>query len=1064
MDTKRFVEDFASLLPGLELLQKLGYEYLTPKDTIHKREGRLDRVILIDVLRKQLQKINRIEFKGQTWPFSDSNISKAIETVEKIHFDSLLNVNEQIYDLLTLGKSLEQTIEGYSKSYSLRYIDWDNVHNNVFHVTDEFEVERRNSRQTRRPDIVVFVNGLPLAVIECKRPGLKDAVKEGISQHLRNQKVDEIPHLYGFSQILFSVAQNMAKYGTAGTDDKFWAVWKEEDQDRQYKELEKLKNKPLLKSAMEKMFSWRDTMERKQMEDIWRHELLPNPQDRAIHSLLRPERLLEMMLQYVVFDNKVKKLARYQQYFAVQATVARVSKSKGDQARQGGVIWHTTGSGKSLTMVMLAKALVLEKAIENPRILLVTDRVDLDDQIYKTFAACSVPVQRASSGYNLLELIKQERTSVITTVIDKFESASKKEKLKVNDRNVFVLVDESHRSQYGIAHSKMRNIFPNACYIGFTGTPLLKKEKSTARKFGGFIHKYTMNQAVADKAVAPLLYEGRMSDLRGVDDHLDRWFERVTIGLTREQKADLKKKFRREEELTKAESRMAEIAYDIGRHFNEHLRGTGKKAQMAVTSKEAAIQYRKLFMGFNDVSVDVIISSPDTREGHKDIDESSTPLVQQFWKDMMNRYGNETKYNKSLIDAFKYSDEPDIIIVVDKLLTGFDAPCNSILYLDKRLREHNILQAIARVNRLFDDKEHGLVVDYRGIFSEIFEAIDTYEALEKEGFDREDVEGSLTNIEEELDKLPQRHTNTWEVFKSVTNKGDIEAMQLHLEPINIRNQFYDCLRLFAKTFHLAMSNSKFIDKTPESKIRGYKKDLKYFFNLRTAVKQRFGEEVDYSAYEAQIRNLVDKHIGADEVRQLVPPTDIFSVDDFEKELEKVEGDAAKADVIAARMKKTIHEKMDEDPALYQKLSLLIDEAIAEHRRKRLEDAEYLAKMFACAAELRGEGIDAYPQALKGHEDARAYFGIIKNELIEVLDDAGKQTELASAAALEAEKIINEHKIRDWVYNTDVQNQMRNDMEDYFFDLKDKVGVELSVEQMDTVMDKLLSIARRRDNV
>ncbi|MBF0432563.1 MAG: type I restriction endonuclease subunit R [Fibrobacteria bacterium] len=1065
MDTKRFIEDFASLLPGLDLLQKLGYKYLAPQETVNLRGGRLHRVILEDVLKAQLRKLNSIEFKGQEHEFSESNIQKAVEAIESIHFDSLLNVNEQIYDLLTLGKSLEQTIDGYSKSYSIHYIDWKNIQNNVFHVTDEFEVERRNSRLIRRPDIVLFVNGLPLVVIECKKPGLKDAVKQGISQHLRNQKIEEIPHLFAFSQILMSIAQNTAMFGTAGTKEKFWAVWKEEAQDKQNKVLDKLVNTKLKKPEIDKMFSWREPTERKSMEEIWRHEnRLPSPQDRAIHSLLRPERLLELTWQYVVYDNKVKKLARYQQYFAVNATLDRVKKAKGDQPRKGGVIWHTTGSGKSLTMVMLAKAIALEPAIENPRVVLVTDRVDLDDQIYKTFIACGVPVERATSGENLLGLIKQQRTSVITTVIDKFETASKKQKLKVQDKNVFVLVDESHRSQYGIAHGKMKSIFPDACYIGFTGTPLLRKEKSTAKKFGGFIHKYTMNQAVLDKSVVPLLYEGRMSDLRGVEDHLDRWFERITQDLTKSQKTDLKKKFQREEELTKSGARMAEIAYDIGKHFNDNFRNTGKKGQFAVASKESAIRYKKLFVDFGEVSVDVVMSQPDSREGHKDTDESSTPLVQQFWNDMMARYGNETKYTKSIIDAFKFSDEPDILIVVDKLLTGFDAPKNSVLYLDKRLKEHNILQAIARVNRLFDDKDHGLVIDYRGIFSEIHEAIDTYAALEKEGFDREDVEGAMTNVAEEIEKLPQRHTNTWEIFKSVQNKSDIEAMQLHLESINIRNQFYDCLRLFSKTFQLAMSNANFLETTTDTKLKKYKTDLKFFLNLRTAVKQRFGEAVDYSAYEAQIRNLVNKHIGADEVKQLIKPTDIFAIDDFEKELEGVTGDAAKADVIAARMKKTINEKMEEDPALYQRLSKLIDEAIDEHRRKRIEDTEYLEKILAHLAELRGEGTEKFPQELKGHEDAKAYFGVIKGMLTEIVADKSHLTIVAAEAAMEAESIVGSHKIRDWVNNTDVQNQMRNDLEDYFFDINDRKNIKIDIEQIDSLMDQIISIAKRRDNL
>ncbi len=558
-----YLEDLSSLLPAVTLLDKLGYGYLTPSENLALRGGRTSKLILESVLKEQLRKFNSITFKGNQYAFSEGNIQKAVQALADIPFDSLMNTSEQIYDLLTLGKALEQTIDGYTKSFSLHYIDWKNPENNVYHVCDEFVLERRNSKQTRRPDIVLFVNGIPLAVIECKRPDLRDAAEEGVSQHLRNQRTDEIPELFTYAQMLLSVSQNKALYGTTGTPAKFWAIWKEDDKDAQEKILHDLVNEPAGDDFKARLFAERDERQRRTMETLWQSgERLPSPQDKALHSLLRPERLLELIYQYIVFDNKEKKICRYQQYFAVGATLARVGQRKGDSQRPGGVIWHTTGSGKSLTMVMLAKALVLSPDIHNPKIVLVTDRVDLDDQIYKTFHACGKPVVQAKTGEHLLDLITHNKASIITTIIDKFESASRKRKISDESSNIFVLVDESHRSQYGVSHAKMQNVFPNACYIGFTGTPLLKKEKTTAAKFGGFIHKYTMNQAVADGAVTPLLYEGRMSELHGDQAQIDKWFERITKDLTAEQKADLKKKFRREEELSKSEQRMAEIAHE----------------------------------------------------------------------------------------------------------------------------------------------------------------------------------------------------------------------------------------------------------------------------------------------------------------------------------------------------------------------------------------------------------------------------------------------------------------------------------------------------------------------
>lgn len=1057
-----YLEDLSSLLPALTLLDKLGYHYLTPSENIVLRGGRTSKLILESVLKERLQKFNSINFKGKQYDFIDSNIQKAVQALADIPFDSLMKTSEQVYDLLTLGKSLEQTIDGYTKSFSLHYIDWKHPENNVYHICDEFVLERRNSKLTRRPDIVLFVNGIPLAVIECKRPDLKDAVEEGISQHLRNQRSDEIPELFIYSQILLSVSQNKAQYGTTGTPAKFWAIWKEEDKDAQEKQLHELINTRASDVFKARLFAERDEWQQRYMETVWQSgKRFPSPQDSAIHSLLRPERLLELIYQYIVFDNKEKKVCRYQQYFAVGATLERITQRKGDSPRPGGVIWHTTGSGKSLTMVMLAKALALAPDILNPKIVLVTDRVDLDDQIYKTFHACGKSVVQAKTGEHLIDLIAHNKASIITTIIDKFESASRKRKISDESSNIFVLVDESHRSQYGVSHAKMQNVFPNACYIGFTGTPLLKKEKATATKFGGFIHKYTMNQAVADGAVTPLLYEGRMSELHGDQVQIDKWFERITKDLTVEQKADLKNKFRREEELSKAEQRLGEIAYDIGQHFKNNFRDTGKKGQFAVSSKAMALRYKKYFDEFGDVTAEVVISPPDTREGNKTVDEDTLEEVQAFWKSMMAKYGSDEKYQQSIINAFKYSDDPEILIVVDKLLTGFDAPRNSVLYLDKRLKEHNILQAIARVNRLFEGKDYGLIIDYRGIFGELNDAIDTYAALENEGFDSEDIEGTLTDITEEIKLLPQRHTNVWEVFKEAGNQKDLEAMQRHLEPEDRRQRFYEALALFAKTLQLALANARFQDETPENKIIRYKDDLKYFLNLRQAVKQRYGETVDYSSYEKQIRNMVNKYIGADAVKQLIDPVNVFAIDEFEKEIESIDGDAAKADAIASRIKKTITEKMEEDPALYKRLSELIDEAIAEHRAKRLSDMEYLVRIRGTLDELRGKDSSDLPDILNHHDEAKAYYGVIQEPMSGFSVPGYSADDLAAETAVRLEDIIRDHKIRDWTKNQDVKNLMMNEIEDYLYSLKGRHELAMDMHMIEQITNQVLAIAERR---
>ncbi|WP_413288383.1 type I restriction endonuclease subunit R [Bdellovibrio sp. HCB337] len=1064
MAIAKHTEDLVSHIPAIHLLVNLGYQYLSPSETSKLRDGKRTKVVLESVLEDWLSKNNYIKYKNGTVPFSRENIKEAVAAITSIPFDSLLSNNERIYDLLTLGKSLEQNIDGLNRSYSLQFINWKEPQKNVFHITDEYEVEKRHSHQTRRPDIVLFVNGIPLVVIECKKPGLnEDAVKEGISQCLRNQKTDEIPELFTFSQMLLSLAQNKAKYGTTGTPEEFWAVWKEEDNETQEFELSNLVNRPLSSDCKAKIFSERQPHVRSEMEKIWNDgHRLPSSQDRTIHSLLRLERLIELVYQFIVFDNKEKKVCRYQQYFAIKQTLKRVTKVRGDQKRQGGVIWHTTGSGKSLTMVMMAKALALDESVTNARIVLVTDRVDLDDQIYKTFLACGKEAQlaRASSGQNLIELIEEEKKSIITTIIDKFESASRKKALKVFSHNVFVLVDESHRSQYGISHAKMVNMLPNACYIGFTGTPLLKKEKTTAQKFGGFIHKYTMNQAVKDGAVVPLLYEGRMSELRGNKEQIDKWFERITKGLTKEQKADLKKKFHREEEILKTNPRLEEIAFDIQEHFMVNFKDTGFKGQLACSSKENAIRYKKCFDSFGEIKTEVIISGPDTREDHKDLDESNIPEVQAFWKNMMAQYGSEEKYNEKIIKAFKRSDEPEILIVVDKLLTGFDAPKNSVLYLDKRLKEHNILQAIARVNRVFEGKAHGLVIDYRGIFGELNEAIDTYAALENEGFDKEDIEGTIVNTELEIRMLAEKHTNVWEIFKEVQNKSDTESLQRHLEPIDRRQDFYKRLTAFSNLLRIANGHAKFQDETSVDTKNMYQRDLKMFIELRAAVKQRFGETVDYSSYEKQISNMVNKYIEADKVKIIIQQANVFDEAEFQRELNGIESDAAKADTIASRMKRVISEKIEEDPALYKKLSDVIEDAIKAHREKRLSDAQYLEKVTDAMETMRGKNKSDYPDIIRNLDDAKAYYGVLKQELGMQIADAEN---ILADTSLKSHDAIEKHKIRDWTSNRDVQNKMAIDLEDLLYALKGRHGLDLTSEKMEVIINTLIMVAKRRNS-
>lgn len=502
--THPFREELISQIPALQLLKAMGYTYLTPQEALAARGNKLSHVILEEVLAERLRVLNWVEYKGNRYPFSESNIQQALELLKNEPYNGLVSTNERLYELLTLGPSLRQTIQGDSKSYSLRYIDWHNPQNNVYHVSAEFPVEKRLSKETRRPDIVLFVNGIPLVIIECKRPDLQKggdkAISEAITQMIRNQKDDEIPNLFIYSQLLLAVSKNDALYATTATAKKFWAVWKEEEANQTLKVSKTFKvleggldsaihaliNQPLTPTEKEHLYNHRAEAAaiRHHFDELEATgERLPTGQDRTLYSLLRPARLLELIYQYLVYDKGVKKIARYQQYFAIKATLDRVAHLNHQAERTGGVIWHTTGSGKSLTMVMLAKALALHPNIHNPRIVLVTDRIDLDDQIWKTFRACGKKAEKAKSGRDLIRLVQKGNVDIITTVVNKFEAAAEA-RLTDHNPNVFILVDEGHRSQYGSIHAKMRRVFKKACYIGFTGTPLLKKDKTTVDKFG----------------------------------------------------------------------------------------------------------------------------------------------------------------------------------------------------------------------------------------------------------------------------------------------------------------------------------------------------------------------------------------------------------------------------------------------------------------------------------------------------------------------------------------------------------------------------------------------------
>lgn len=1063
MNSFQINEKHLSQIPALQLLIGLGFEFLTPAEALRERQDRTSNVLLENILRNQLKEINRIRYKGSEYLFSEENVQSAIQKLKNVKYDGLLKTNEAIYDLITLGTAMEQTIEGDSKSFNMNYIDWRNPGRNKFHVTVEYSVERSRSTETARPDIVLFVNGIPFCVIECKAPQVE--VEQAVSQSIRNQNDDYIPKLFIYSQMVLALNKNSAMYATTGTAAKFWGVWKEPQMDSGEREFEKLAavvNQPLAEDIVVRISSTFDVK-----PEAFTGNRLVTEQDKSLFSLCRPERLLELAWKFTVFDGGIKKIARYQQYFVIKSTLQRVKHFDSTDSRKGGVIWHTQGSGKSLTMVMLARNLALDPEILNPRIVLVTDRDDLDKQLGNTFAACGLEANRATSGRNLLELVAEKKSGIITTLIHKFDKAYAAKKYQDESPDIFILVDESHRTQFGSFSARMRQMFPHACYLGFTGTPLLKKEKNNFTKFGELVEPhYSITQAVEDGAVVPLLYEGRHVEMTQNREAVDLWFERHTQGLTKEQQADLKRKYARAEMLNKADQVIYMRAFDISEHFRSNWQGTGFKAQLVAPNKASALKYNAHLNEIGIVSSEVVISPPDMREGYEETDDETTDEVVKFWQKMMKRYGSEEEYTKQLINQFKHGSEPEILIVVDKLLTGFDAPRNAVLYLCRVLREHTLLQAIARVNRLHEGKEFGFIVDYASVLGELDKALTMYSAFE--GFDESDLVGTLTSINSEVEKLPGRYSDLWDLFKTVKHSYDEEAYEVLLADDELREEFYSRLSEFGKTLAIALSSEKFLTETDEKTLIRYKADLRKFQSLKASVKLRYAEAIDYRDYEPKIKKLLDTHIQANEVFQLNEPVNIFD-DKMFNQVKEEQGvyqtkktTASKADTIAHATKKVITEKMDEDPAFYEKFSKLIQQAIEDFRAKRISDLDYLNKVVDIRNKVVGKVHDGIPDKLSGNEDAMAYFGVLK-PFLEKHELGEENLESAAAdTAIAIHGILEKHKKVHFWDDEDAQKQAVNEIDDYLYDeLKTNRGIELSLDQMDDIIEKVLQVAKHR---
>jgi type I restriction enzyme R subunit len=1005
MTVPNFQEEHSAKISALALLTNLGYEFIPPEQCLAWR-GKQSGVILPNVLRNVLKQ-KTYSFMGKEHILSEDGIDKIIQELANPAMNTgLKTANEKLYNAMTYGISLTEFIDGNKVTPTIQIIDWEEASNNQYHFTEEMEVQNTHGTGKRIPDIVCFVNGLPWVVIEAKSPDSshegKPTVSEGISQNIRNQKVDEIPHLFAYSQILLSINGYEGLYGTCGTPEKFWAKWKEEQiTDETFF---RLKNTPLPKDKLDLLFNHRPAKVRNEYLSLLAGgDLVVTDQDRLLVSLLRQDRLLDMTRLFTLFDKKAGKIvARYQQVFGIKALIERVTSFDEKGARNGGVIWHTTGSGKSFTMVFLAKALIWLKELAKCRIVVVTDRVDLEDQLARTFASGSALSDKdkkdsiATTGRRLAQQIGHGNERIIFSIINKFGTAIELQECFNDSPDIIVLVDESHRSQNGENNIRMQQALPKAAYVGFTGTPLLKDDK-TENKFGKIIHSYTMQQAVEDKTVTPLLYEERIPELCTNDKAIDAWFDRFTDKLSEKQQTNLKKKFAQKGKLYQVEGRLELIAYDISDHFL-NFKQQRLKGLLACDSKASAIRYKKLLDKIGKVTSVVAISPPDTSEGNDTIDGESKDLVQNWWKKNVGSLDEKANI-KQIIEAFSRDDGPDIMIMIDTLLTDFNDPKNTVLYIDKQLQVHNIIQAITQINRLHAKKQFGYLIDYRGILKELDTSIANYQKQEdriKNGFDINDLKGLYHRVDTEYKKLPSLYKDLLAIFEDVKNKQDGQALRQALAPkidtinglltdtnLKKRNEFYSALTAFTNCLKVALQSATYFDdKSFDDKRDLYKKTLKLMSNLRKQIREDAEETVNYDENAEDTLALLDKHIDSLEIQE---SKDTYLVSNIGKTThpEEMSDDEArnKRDIITCRITKMIEQDLADDPYTQEYFSNQLKKAIT--LAKEMFDApvkQYLlfANFEEQVKERKVEGIPAerfttLSPKIKRH--VQAYYGL-----------------------------------------------------------------------------------------
>lgn len=992
--TVRPDEDTLAEQPAIEVLKHLNYAYthgeeLTPscpdRDTLRD-------VVLVGRLKAALRRLN-------PW-IDEANLAAVIHRLTEIQTADLMEANEEVRTLLVQGLSREQEVKGKKGHHTVKLIDWEKPENNDFLVVNQFEVR---GDEDKRPDIVVFVNGLPLAVIECKAPGLADPKVEGVQQVRVYQSI--CPRLFWANHFLVVAAGSAgAWYGAIGSPGEYFFEWKT---------------------------PWPATM-----EDIaCLIGRTPTPQDVLLVALFEKGRFLDHLRNFVVFDREktgtVKKLPRYQQFNAVNKALDRIAKAKTPKER-GGVVWHTQGSGKSLTMVWLAVKL---RRLGNPTICIVTDRTDLDRQISGVYQNCGLrefaKTHRARTVADLREQLSGPRGLTISTTIQKFQEDRVAEDERIpllsDSPDIFVLVDEAHRTNYRALAANMRTALPNATFLGFTGTPIDKKDRQTHKTFGSYIDTYTIQQAVDDHATVPILYEGRLPELRVEGgESLDALFNRFFADKTDKERAEIKKRYAIEEAIASAPDRINKITLDILEHFEKHIVPNGFKAQIVAVNREAAVLYKARLDELNGPESAVVISVD-----HNDTD----PRIKACKR--------TKEQQEALIKRFLDKTDPlKILVVCDMLLTGFDAPVEQVMYLDRGLKEHNLLQAIARVNRLCGpDKSYGLIVDYWGVSSFLEQAL----AI----FTKADVQGALTPWKDELPTLQAFHARAMQFFSAIDHRHgrfDTEAQASDvvercvqvLAPDDRRAEFLGVFKRLSQSFDRVL---------PDPAANPYRDDLKLLGIVVKAARTRYrDDQLNLEGCGEKVRRLINEHVRAVKIELLVEPVPILAPD-FDRHLDKLRSPRARASEMEHAIRHEIRIKVDEDPAFYQSLREKLEQIIAARKEERLSDKDEFDRLRVLIDEARSR-----EQVARSHDmDERefAFYGLLAGRI------DGDLSKKHRALAKEMVELLSEKAVIDWETKTSVQKEMRRDVKRLL-----RVA-EYAGDEIDALATRVLDLAKTK---